>query len=463
MQGSAGALSLGRSPSDIGALVLNSSIKCGYSMALEDQNRRPADERFRVRVTQCVHCTVPSPVEELVEVADRGSARVACRPLLRFLHPERLASSTRDASFGADRLLTTFATMGGGARLERATSWCKAGASVVRALLGHGGRAAGLSHPFEPAAAMAPLSAAGRRVRSPAPMVPSPTSRRLRELIDRSPEAGPVVVPGAYDALSARLIELAGFAAVYMTGFGASASLLGRPDIGLLTGAEMAAQARRIVAAVDVPVVADADTGYGNAINVARTVAMYEQAGVAAIQLEDQVSPKRCGHMSGKSVVTPDEMVGKLRAAVDARRDPDVVLIARTDAIAVEGVEAALERARAYREAGADALFVEAPTSEAEIEEVAAELADEMPLVFNWIEGGRTPPLSLQRIAELGFALVLFPIGALLAATAGVRSLLAEVAAAGTPASALPRLPGFDEFTDLLGLPEVRELERRYE
>jgi 2-methylisocitrate lyase-like PEP mutase family enzyme len=287
-------------------------------------------------------------------------------------------------------------------------------------------------------------------------------SLQLRELIAGSRDTGPVVVPGAYDALSARLVELARFDAVYMTGFGAAASLLGRPDIGLLTGTEMADQARRLVSAVDVPVIADADTGYGNALNVARTVGLYEQAGVAAIQLEDQVSPKRCGHMSGKAVVPAAEMVGKLRAAVDARREPDMVLIARTDAIAVDGTRAAIERAQAYYAAGADALFIEAPTVERDVEEIAAELAGEMPLVFNWAEGGMSPQLTLERMAELGFALVLFPIGALLAATAAVRSLLAEVAAHGTPARALDELPSFDEFTALVGLPEIRELERRY-
>jgi 2-methylisocitrate lyase-like PEP mutase family enzyme len=209
-------------------------------------------------------------------------------------------------------------------------------------------------------------------------------------------------------------------------------------------------------------VVADADTGYGNALNVERTVALYEQAGIAGIQIEDQVSPKRCGHMSGKDVVAAGEMVGKLRAAVAARRDPDVVLIARTDAIAVEGVDAALTRARAYREAGADVLFVEAPTEEADVERVAGELAGEMPLLFNWAEGGRTPPLSLERIAELGFAMVIYPTSTLLAATTGVRDVLASLAADGTPAGALDGLPSFDEFTGLVGLPEMRERERGY-
>jgi carboxyvinyl-carboxyphosphonate phosphorylmutase len=282
---------------------------------------------------------------------------------------------------------------------------------------------------------------------------------RLRELL-----AGPspVMAPGAYDALSARLVEQAGFDVVYMTGFGTTASLIGRPDVGLLTGTEMVDNARRIVSAVDVPVIADADTGYGNAINVARTVQLYEQAGVAALQLEDQVMPKKCGHMSGKALIGADEMVGKLQAAVAARTDPDLVIIARTDAVAVSGLDEALSRARAFAEAGADLLFVEAPTSEEDIARVAAELSGVAPLVFNWAEGGRTPPLSLERIAELGFSLVIYPIGALLAATAGIRSILASLKAEGTPTSALGSLPSFEEFTDLIGLPEVQSLEQRF-
>ncbi len=199
---------------------------------------------------------------------------------------------------------------------------------------------------------------------------------RLRELLAAP---APLVAPGAYDALSARLVEQAGFDAVYMTGFGTTASLIGRPDVGLLSGAEMVDNARRIATAVDVPVIADADTGYGNALNVVRTVQLYEQAGVAGIQLEDQVMPKKCGHMSGKALIGTDEMVGKVRAAAAARRDPDLVLIARTDAVAVSGVDDALERARAYADAGADLLFVEAPTSEADIERVAGELAGVAP------------------------------------------------------------------------------------
>jgi 2-methylisocitrate lyase-like PEP mutase family enzyme len=281
---------------------------------------------------------------------------------------------------------------------------------------------------------------------------------RLRELL----AAGPVLAPGAYDALTARLVEQAGFDVVYMTGFGTTASLVGRPDVGLLTGTEMVDNARRIAAAVDVPVIADADTGYGNAINVVRTVQLYEQAGVAGLHLEDQVTPKKCGHMTGKAVVETGEMVGKIRAAVAARRDPDLVLIARTDAAAVEGLDAAIARARAYADAGADVLFVEAPTSEDDIARVADELKGVAPLVFNWAEGGRTPPVPLDRITELGFSLVLYPIGTLLAATAGVQALLAALRADGTPAAALPGLPTFDAFTDLIGLPEVHALEQRF-
>jgi len=285
-----------------------------------------------------------------------------------------------------------------------------------------------------------------------------PGPARLRHLLATD---APVLAPGAYDALSARLVERAGFEAVYVTGFGSAASLLGRPDVGLLGLAEMAGAARRIVQAVDVPVIADADTGYGNAVNVVRTVQEYEQAGVAALHLEDQVMPKRCGHLAGKQVVGTAEMVGKIEAAVAARRDPDLVLIARTDARAVEGVAAALERARAYREAGADLLFVEALEGVEEIELVARELAG-VPLLFNWAEGGRTPPLGHDRLVELGFALVIMPLTALLAATAAVEGALAAVREAGTPIPVLGGLPTLDRFVDLVGLGEISALEERF-
>jgi len=246
-----------------------------------------------------------------------------------------------------------------------------------------------------------------------------------------------------------------------MTGFGVSASLVGLPDAGLLTMTEMAEQARRLVDAVSVPVIADADTGYGNPINVIRTVQMYERAGVAAIHLEDQVAPKKCGHTEGKQVIPAEEMAEKVRAAVAARRSEDFLIIARTDARAIEGLDAALERARRYRNAGADILFVEAPQSEAEIEAVAAALPD-VPLLFNWAEGGKTPPMGFDRLRVLGFRLIIFPVSTLLAATRAVSDVLAQIRAAGTPISSLNHLTPFDEFLALIGFPDIRELERRF-
>jgi len=281
---------------------------------------------------------------------------------------------------------------------------------------------------------------------------------RLRELLNSGQT---IVAPGAFDPLAARLVEEAGFAAVYMTGFGTSAALLGRPDVGLLTMTEMADSAGRIAACVDIPLIADADTGYGNPLNVIRTVGAYEAAGVAGLHIEDQVAPNKCGHMEGKLVIGADEMAQKVKAAVDARTDPDFVIIARTDARAVEGLDSALDRARRYRDAGADVLFIEALVSEAEIEAAAAAFPD-VPLLFNWAEGGKTPPVSLDRLTELGYRLVIFPIGTLLAATAAMRRVLKEIATSGTPASFLGELPTFGEFTDFIGLPEVREIEQRY-
>jgi 2-methylisocitrate lyase-like PEP mutase family enzyme len=277
-----------------------------------------------------------------------------------------------------------------------------------------------------------------------------PAMATLRELL-AGPE--PVLAPGAYDALSARLVERAGFPAVYMTGFGASASLLGRPDVGLLSFDEMAGHARRLAQAVSVPLIADADDGYGNPLNVMRTVREYAAAGVAALHIEDQVAPKRCGHMEGKDVIDAAEMVEKVRAAVEARGDGELLIIARTDARAVEGLDAALERARRYRDAGADALFVEAPETEQEIEAVAAAFPD-VPLVFNWVDGGKTPQLPLERIRELGFALVIYPVTTLFAAARAVADVLDRLGE--------HEVPSFDAFTDMIGLPEMRALEARF-
>ena len=273
----------------------------------------------------------------------------------------------------------------------------------------------------------------------------------------------PVLAPGAYDALSARLVEQTGFDAVYMTGFGTSASLLGRPDVGLLTFSEMVDNSRRLVQAVEVPVIADADNGYGNPINVIRSVKEYEAAGVSAVHIEDQVMPKKCGHMEGKQVIEASEMVEKVRAAVEARHSEDFVIIARTDARAVEGMDGALERARLYRDAGADALFVEAPRSKEEVAAVAEAFPD-VPLLFNWLEGGETPPVPLERLKELGFSLIIFPLSTMLAATRSVRETLAKIHADGSPISVMEdRLLPFEEFTDFIGLPEIEDLEQRFE
>jgi carboxyvinyl-carboxyphosphonate phosphorylmutase len=271
-----------------------------------------------------------------------------------------------------------------------------------------------------------------------------------------------LVVPGAYDALSARLIAQAGFPAVYMTGFGTAASVLGQPDVGLLTMSEMVSRAAAITAVVgDLPLIADADTGYGNPINVRRTIREYERAGVAGLHIEDQVWPKKCGHMEGKQVIPMDEMVQKVRAAVEARQDPDFVIIARTDANAVHGLEDALRRGKAYHEAGADVIFIEAPRSMAELRSIAAAFP-EVPLLFNWAESGKTPPLPLDEIRALGFKLVIFPVSLLFAATHSMLGLLEILKQGQTPTPFASHMVTFSQFTDLIGLPDIQALEQRY-
>ncbi len=214
-------------------------------------------------------------------------------------------------------------------------------------------------------------------------------AKKLRELLNKP---GIIRAPGVYDAWSARLVEAAGFRAAYMTGFGTSASVLGQPDIGFLTLTEMVTHAGNIANAIGIPVIADADTGYGGSLNVVRTVREYERAGVAALHIEDQVVPKRCGHMEGKQIIPVGDMVAKIRAAVHARRSDDFVIIIRTDARAVEGLDAAIERARAYDEAGADIIFIEAPESVEEMKKIAGIF--EKPLFANMVEKGRTPFLT---------------------------------------------------------------------
>ena len=282
---------------------------------------------------------------------------------------------------------------------------------------------------------------------------------RLRQLL-----SGPdlIVAPGAYDALSARLIAQAGFPAVYMTGFGTAASVLGQPDVGLLTMSEMVSRAGALAAVTgDIPLIADADTGYGNPINVRRTIQEYERAGVAAIHIEDQVWPKKCGHMEGKQVIPQDEMVQKIRAAVDARSDPDFVIIARTDANAVTGFDDALRRAQAYRAAGADAIFFEAPRSLDELNAITQAFAG-TPLLYNWAESGKTPLLPLDDIHRLGFKLVIFPVSLLFASTYATLALLDTLKQGQTPIAFAGQSLTFAQFTQQVGLSNIQALERRY-
>ncbi len=269
-----------------------------------------------------------------------------------------------------------------------------------------------------------------------------------------------VVAPGAHDALTAKIIEQVGFEAVYMTGYGQAASHLGKPDVGLLTLTEMVARAANIVEAVNVPVIADADTGFGNAVNVMRTVREYEKAGVAAIQLEDQVAPKKCGHMTGRQVVSKEEMVGKIKAAADVRTDSDFMIIARTDARTVHGIGEALERAKAYEEAGADILFVESPESIEEMKQITSSF--KVPVLANMVEGGRTPFLPVQELESLGYDLVIFPTASTYLVTKALKRLMTTLKETGTTASLIPEMITFEEFNDLIGLTKIREIESIY-
>jgi 2-methylisocitrate lyase-like PEP mutase family enzyme len=267
-------------------------------------------------------------------------------------------------------------------------------------------------------------------------------------------------MPGVWDPLSARLAADAWFSTVFLSGYCLAATFLGRPDVGLLTQTETADAARRVCAAVpDTSVVVDADTGYGNALNVMRTVELWESAGAAGLFLEDQVWPKRCGHMAGKQVVERDEWLVKLRAACDHRTHLHVT--ARTDARAVHGLDEAIERARMARDTGVDALFVEAPESVAELEAIAAALPD-VTLVANMVETGRTPLLTRDELAELGFRLVVSPLSMLFAMVRAARDALGVLHERGSLRDELERLVAFDELTSLVGLPDVLAAEQRY-
>lgn len=283
----------------------------------------------------------------------------------------------------------------------------------------------------------------------------------LQSAIDAARARGDALtLPGAYDALSARLVQAAGFEAVYVTGAGFANSSLGVPDIGLVTMTELRDHVARVADVVDIPLVVDADTGFGNAVNVGRTVRELEKAGASALQIEDQVFPKKCGHFSGKAVVSAQEMVQKIHAAVDARSSRDLMIIARTDARALTSLEEALDRARMFQEAGADALFVEAPESVDELRTIGQTL--DGPLVANMVEGGKTPLLTVGELGGLGFSMVLFANAALRVAQRAVIEVLNELRTTGSTYALLDRMATWDERQGAVGKPHFDALEQKY-
>jgi 2,3-dimethylmalate lyase len=269
-----------------------------------------------------------------------------------------------------------------------------------------------------------------------------------------------IVAPGIYDMISARVADRMGFDALYMTGYGVAASHLGLPDAGLATYSDLLSRVAMMADGVRAPLIADADTGYGGLLNVAHTVRGYERAGAAAMQIEDQEFPKKCGHESGKRCISAEEMVAKIRVAVEARTDPDFVIIARTDARAQFGIEEAIARGRAYGEAGADVVFVEAPESVAEMELINAAIAK--PTMINLVEGGKTPVLPADELARLGFNLAIFPAAAFLAATAAVDSIYRSIKENGIATATGVAVYPFYDMGRLMGFDEVRAFERRH-
>jgi 2-methylisocitrate lyase-like PEP mutase family enzyme len=282
----------------------------------------------------------------------------------------------------------------------------------------------------------------------------------LRSRLTRKPI---LVAPGVYDAFTALVGAQAGFTALYVSGAAIAYTRLGRPDIGLVSMSEVADAVALIRDRVDAHLIVDADTGYGNALNVVRTIRRFEQAGANAIQLEDQDFPKRCGHLDGKALISADDMCGKIRAAVDARGSRETLVIARTDAVAVEGFERAIERAARYREAGADILFVEAPKTRDDLVRIVSTLEANLPLMANMVEGGKTPPLSAAELAAIGFALVIFPGGIVRAFGRTASDYYASLAAHGTTEPFRSRMLDFDGLNDLIGTPEMIALGERYE
>jgi 2,3-dimethylmalate lyase len=283
------------------------------------------------------------------------------------------------------------------------------------------------------------------------------TTTALRQLL-RHP--GIIVAPGAYDCLTAKLIEREGFPVVYMTGAGTAVTRVGKPDLGFATLTEMLANARAIASTISVPLIADADTGYGGALNVYRTVQEYAQAGVAALHIEDQAFPKRCGHLDGKEVVPLTDMVVKLRAACAARTDEDLVIIARTDALAVTGLDDTLRRCAAYAEAGADVLFVEALRTQEEIDRVRREV--DVPLLYNFVEHGKSPLIPVSQLAALGFKMVIFPGSLMLSVYTLAQRILREIQQHGTTATLLGEMGSVVDLFNLMGMQEALALDAQW-
>jgi 2-methylisocitrate lyase-like PEP mutase family enzyme len=283
------------------------------------------------------------------------------------------------------------------------------------------------------------------------------------DLAARLRRGGILVAPGVYDALTAHIAAGAGFEALYLSGAAIAYSRLGRPDVGLVSMSEVAETVALVRDRVACPLIVDADTGFGNVLNVQRTVRTFERAGATVIQLEDQTFPKRCGHLENKTVIPAAEMVGKIKAAVDARASSHTLIIGRTDAGAIDGIEPAIERAHLYAEAGADILFVEAPRSRAELAMVAKALSGVAPLMANIVEGGRTPALGADDLAALGYALVIFPGGIVRALTLAARDYYGSLRSHGTTAPFRDRMLDFVALNGVLGTPQLLAAAQRYE
>jgi 2-methylisocitrate lyase-like PEP mutase family enzyme len=272
-----------------------------------------------------------------------------------------------------------------------------------------------------------------------------------------------ILTPGVYDALTASLAEAAGFEAAYISGAAIAYTRLGRPDIGLVSMVEVAETIQLVRDRVELPLIVDADTGYGNALNVQRTVRLFERSGANALQMEDQTFPKRCGHLKDKSVIAAVEMVGKIKAAVDARKSEETLIIARTDAIAVNGFQDAIERAEMYREAGADMLFIEAPGSQQQLESLVGTFRDKIPLMANMVEGGLTPIRAASELEKIGYSLVIFPGAIVRAISHAAREFYATLHREGTTDSMRERMFNLDSLNEMIGTPDMLELGKRYE